>query len=402
MATSLAHDVGKYCNASGSAVFYCSLDVEGAFDGLTHAVLLQKAMGVIPESHWMILYYWYSDMMVSIRWNNLEGNRIKVECGTRQGGLTSPYLFNLFYHELIAELNMAKCGVTISDFNYNVFCYADDILLCSTTSSGLQQLINISVNYVSGYGLRFNPSKTVCMISGRNPFIRMPTWNINGEDLAVCDQVKYLGTTLGNDTNGSHVEGRIKGAQNAFYSLQGGGLKFNSVLPETSFKVYNAAVKSVLLFGCSAIHLTRGQLCKLDKVQSKMIKCILGIGYTTHTTPILQATDIPSVSDVMKSAAMGLLRSCVYSNSLAGQFYSFLLHEQKSKTAGTLLGRVQSYVQNNIDVCHILTCDNWKSRFCLKDTIPDGVNGVIDSIRAILLNYNHNGKTLLNGLLKAY
>ena len=46
MATALAHDIGKYCNASGSCVFYCSLDVEGAFDGLSHAVILNKAMDV--------------------------------------------------------------------------------------------------------------------------------------------------------------------------------------------------------------------------------------------------------------------------------------------------------------------------------------------------------------------
>ena len=30
MATELAHDIGKYCNASGSCVFYYSLHVEGA------------------------------------------------------------------------------------------------------------------------------------------------------------------------------------------------------------------------------------------------------------------------------------------------------------------------------------------------------------------------------------
>ena len=129
MATALAHDIGKYCNASGSCVFYCSLDVKGTFDGLSHAVILNKAMDVIPEFDWKILQYWYSNMVVTILWNGQEVDKIKVECGTRQGGLTSRYPFNLFYCDLIKELNQAKCGVTIANCNFNAFCYADDVLL---------------------------------------------------------------------------------------------------------------------------------------------------------------------------------------------------------------------------------------------------------------------------------
>ena len=83
MAIALAHDLGKFCNASGSPLFYCSLDVQGAFDSLSHVVLLQKAMDIIPESNWALLYYWYQKMTVSVKWNNVLGSRIEVKCGTR-------------------------------------------------------------------------------------------------------------------------------------------------------------------------------------------------------------------------------------------------------------------------------------------------------------------------------
>ena len=131
LAIALAHDLGKFCNASGSPSFYCSLDVQGAFDRLSHVVLLQKAMDIIPESNWALLYYWYQRMAVSIKWNNVLGSRIEVKCGTRQGGLTLPYLFNLFYQDLIVLLNSKQCGVTIQKYNYNVSCYAD--LFCATS-----------------------------------------------------------------------------------------------------------------------------------------------------------------------------------------------------------------------------------------------------------------------------
>ena len=107
----------------------CALD---AFDCLPHPIILQKVMGVVPDMYWRILYVWYAKMCVFLRWNNVLGNKIKVNQGTRQGGLTSPWIFNLFYQELIDDLNDMNVGVSIGGHNFNVICYADDILLCST------------------------------------------------------------------------------------------------------------------------------------------------------------------------------------------------------------------------------------------------------------------------------
>ena len=39
MATSLANDVIQYCTKRGSPVYTCSLDAEGAFDAVPHAIL---------------------------------------------------------------------------------------------------------------------------------------------------------------------------------------------------------------------------------------------------------------------------------------------------------------------------------------------------------------------------
>ena len=49
MAASLVEDVTNYCVNRGSSVFMCSLDIEGAFDGLQHAVLFRKAMDIFPD-----------------------------------------------------------------------------------------------------------------------------------------------------------------------------------------------------------------------------------------------------------------------------------------------------------------------------------------------------------------
>ena len=71
-------------------------------------------------------------------------------------------------------LNSADCGITLDNTNYNAICYDDDIILCSTTASGLQSLIDKTVSYVGSQGLRFNPSKSICMIPGKKPFRTEP------------------------------------------------------------------------------------------------------------------------------------------------------------------------------------------------------------------------------------
>ena len=246
MATALAHDICAYSKAAGSTLFVCSLDAEGAFDNLPTCVMMQKAISVLPDEYWRILYVWYSQMSAVIKWNNITGNKISVKHGTRQGGLTSPFIFNLFYQNLIDKLNSRNCGITIGGNNYNVICYADDILLCSTTSSGLQTLINIANGYIQNCGLKFNPQKTECMLSGSNPFNNVPKWTIENVSLTVVPSIKYLGTILCGVNGDVHTTERKRAAQKAFFSLQGAGLKYGGVNPKTGTNIYSSAVASVM------------------------------------------------------------------------------------------------------------------------------------------------------------
>ena len=73
-----------------------------------------------------------------------------------------------------------------------MFCYADDILLCSLTVTGLQRLIDVANMYISSHGLCFNPTKTECIIFGPRCFTSDPKWYLNGVSLGEMDVIKYL------------------------------------------------------------------------------------------------------------------------------------------------------------------------------------------------------------------
>ena len=99
IAISLAHDVSMYCKDKKSPVFLCGLDAEGAFDSIAHPVPFNKCRHVVPDSCWKLLYNWFSDIS-RIKWYTL-GKDIQICKGTKQDGLTSSFLFNIFIWEQV-------------------------------------------------------------------------------------------------------------------------------------------------------------------------------------------------------------------------------------------------------------------------------------------------------------
>ena len=143
MATALLHDIIDYSTTRGSVVYSCSLDAEGAFDAIPHCILFDKAHSVLPTYCWFMMYEWYSQLTINITWRGCYSKDVVVNIGTRQGGLSSPLLFNIFYQDLIDRLSTQHCGISINKESFNVFCYADDLILTSLTVTGLQSLIDV-------------------------------------------------------------------------------------------------------------------------------------------------------------------------------------------------------------------------------------------------------------------
>ena len=121
MAAVLAQDVISYCKSRGSPVYACSLDAQGAFDAVPHEILFRKALGVIPDHSWAMMVSWYRSITVQVKWGNQLSSHFVISKGTRQGGLSSPFLFNLFYKDLIDMLSAFSGGITIGAMSYNVF-----------------------------------------------------------------------------------------------------------------------------------------------------------------------------------------------------------------------------------------------------------------------------------------
>lgn len=91
---SLKHAVGYY-TARRTPVYACFLDLSKAFDRVHYDLLWDKLgnAGVLGECI-SLLRFWYANQKNYVRWAGALSDEYKLECGVRQGGLSSPLLFN--------------------------------------------------------------------------------------------------------------------------------------------------------------------------------------------------------------------------------------------------------------------------------------------------------------------
>ncbi|XP_063542680.1 uncharacterized protein LOC134751227 [Cydia strobilella] len=159
----------------------------------------------IPTELTSIFQYWYANQRNSVRWTNARSDSYGLECGVRQGGLSSPKLFNLYVDGLISELSNTHVGCHVDGVCVNNISYADDMVLLSPSVKALRRLLNICESYASSHGLQYNVNKSEYMIfkaAGKRP--EMPPLNepdifLNGTPLQRVYRFKYLGHYLTDD-----------------------------------------------------------------------------------------------------------------------------------------------------------------------------------------------------------
>ncbi|CAH2104855.1 unnamed protein product [Euphydryas editha] len=146
--------------------------------------------------------YWYAHQTNSVRWAGAMSDPYRLECGVRQGGLTSPTLFNLYMDELIVALSRQHLGCHIDDVCVNNLSYADDMVLLSASICGMRSLIQTCEEYAGRHGLKYNVAKSQCMIFEAVGTIcpqNIPPVLLSGVPLKMVGQVKYLGHVITTD-----------------------------------------------------------------------------------------------------------------------------------------------------------------------------------------------------------
>lgn len=193
----------QYYTQRRTPVYACFLDLSRAFDTVSYGVLWAKLRERgVPAELLRIFQYWYGNQENFVRWADKLSRPYKMECGVRQGGLTSPKLFCLYVDDLIVELSSKRIGCRIDDITINNISYADDMVLLSPTIRALNVLLRTCEVYARTHGLAYNVKKSEWLVfravGGKCP-TTIPAIKLDGVELKRVYKFKYLGHFVTDD-----------------------------------------------------------------------------------------------------------------------------------------------------------------------------------------------------------
>ncbi|CAH4034761.1 unnamed protein product [Pieris brassicae] len=149
----------------------------------------------VPGPYVDLFSHWYEHQTNQIRWSNTLSEEYRLECGVRQGGLTSPALFNLYINELIRALGGARVGCSIDGHCMNSINYADDMVLLSPWSvpSGVYCPSVRGTQNLTGSVIMLKKSELLVFKVAKKKPTYVPPVTLGGVPLKRVTEFKYLG-----------------------------------------------------------------------------------------------------------------------------------------------------------------------------------------------------------------
>ena len=152
----------------------------------------------IPNCYVNIIVFLYSNQYISVKFNNIFSSKWKILNGVRQGGILSPFLFNIYIDDLIKHVSSSPVGCNLGIFKSNIIGYADDLVVIILSLYALQILLYMCYNQSNKLLLNLNTDKRVCikLLKGFSQSIIQPDIRLGSSILKFVSIVTYLGYEL--------------------------------------------------------------------------------------------------------------------------------------------------------------------------------------------------------------
>ena len=129
-----------------------------------------------------------------VRWGNSLSDPFHVNNGVRQGGILSPYLFNVYniMDDLSQSLNCCKTGCLSGEIMINHLMYADDLVLLSPSATGLRELLRTCEKYSKEHAIIYNSKKSSVLICKNRATMHVPSPSFAVIDTVIGEVAKVI------------------------------------------------------------------------------------------------------------------------------------------------------------------------------------------------------------------
>ena len=180
--------------------------------------------------------------------------------------------------------------------------YADDIALLANTSNQAETLLHSLERAAAGIGLHVNSHKTEFMCFNQKGDIS----TLDGTSLKLVDKFTYLGSSV--SSTEKDIDKRLTKAWTAIDRLS---IIWKSNLTDKMKRsFFQAAVVSVLLYGCTTWTLTKRLEKKLDGNYTRMLRAILNKCRQQHPTKCQLYGHLPPVTKTIQARRTRHVRHC--------------------------------------------------------------------------------------------
>ena len=190
------HDYSKN-KKYGFATF---IDMSKAFDRVDHFKLGHKLLeNNVPVDLVYFIMHYLRNQLVKVKWKDASSSYSHLETGVRQGGIISPFLFNVYINDIINDIASTNCGCMMGITRLNILVYADDIVLLAQSITEMERLYSKLCNSIDNLKLSVNKTKTKCLCFGKKLNRTNEKLKLGNDELDLVDSYKYLGHVIERD-----------------------------------------------------------------------------------------------------------------------------------------------------------------------------------------------------------
>jgi len=254
--------VVDYFISQGSNVYLASLDATKAFDRIHHIKLFNILLELnFPGGIVNLLFNWYCKTYTMVRWNNNLSRVIHVCSSIRQGGILSPFLFNIYFNSIITALKASDLGCHIDGMFVGWIAYADDVILLSASVVHLNMMLDICQSQGNMLDVKFNPSKSCLFTVGKDYKDQLASLHFGDGNVSWSDSMRYLEIHF---MSNKRLKVDICPFLHKFYASVNAIITHSKYVNEdVKLRLFESFSLPFLTYGLNVIYLSAGQLNKL-------------------------------------------------------------------------------------------------------------------------------------------